>query len=104
MIKPKICHLAIVPIFALSACGDDDPNRRATPTQANQEQIIRHADGSYQKKCQDGSLVKQNESCPSSSRSSTSSSYISKKDDTEKSVAKSRGGFGSYFSGRSSGG
>lgn len=45
--KTKVIQLAIVPVFALSACTDDDPNRKATPTQTTQTQVVRHQDGSY---------------------------------------------------------
>lgn len=45
--KVKVIQLAIVPVFALSACTDDDPNRKAMPTQQSQAQVVRHDDGSY---------------------------------------------------------
>lgn len=63
MMKTKVIQLAIVPVFALTGCGDDAPKQqKVTPTPAPAAQVIRQQDGSY-KQCANGKMVPQHQTC-----------------------------------------
>lgn len=61
MMKTKVIQLAIVPVFALTGCGDDAPKQpKVQPTPS--AQVARLQDGSY-KQCANGNVVPQHQTC-----------------------------------------
>lgn len=61
--KTKVIQLAIVPVFALTGCGDDVPKeQKVKPASTPSTHIARQQDGSY-KQCANGRMVAQNQTC-----------------------------------------